>query len=197
MRVLFDGKSYPLAELERELGFRFLPQIGFRSPEEREEILQRGLQKPDVKPLELEQGARFRREIEASTLPNVSIRSVSEKVGYGLFAEERIKPGAYVGEYTGIVHRNNNRYLEPLNDYCYKYPVDDHLGIPYVINARQGHLTRFINHSEKPNLKPTYAYCDGLYHLIFLAISEISPGDQLFYHYGANYWSLRSRPEPI
>ena len=39
-----------------------------------------------------------------------------------LTAEEEIPPRTYVGEYTGIVRKNNRRYFTPMNNYCYEYP---------------------------------------------------------------------------
>lgn len=197
MTVSLDGMNFPLPELERTIGFRFLPQIAFESPEEKAEIQRRGLEKESVTSEERERGDLFRKEIEAASLPGVSIRSISETVGYGLFAEESIQPGSYAGEYTGIVRRNNRRYIEPLNHYCYRYPVLDHLGLSFVIDATQGNLTRFINHSSKPNLQPSYAFYDGFYHLIFLALREILPGEQLFYDYGPTYWQIRDKPEKL
>jgi len=194
MQICFEGLSCTLSELEKRLSFSFLPQNAFESPEERVEIRERGFSKLNVKPEERARGDRFLNQIQTSYLSPVSIRWVSEKVGYGLFALEPIPKESYVGEYTGIVRRNNRRYTEPLNHYCYEYPVPDRLGISYVIDATQGHLTRFINHSSTPNLQPLYAFENGFYHLIFLALRSLVPGEQLSYDYGANYWHLRGAP---
>jgi len=145
----------------------------------------------------LELGEKFARQIQAGELPVVSVRFVNDQVGYGLFAEEEIVEGFFVGEYTGLVRENNRRYFEPLNHYCYEYPVTDAMGRSFVIDATQGNLTRFINHSFKPNLKPRYAFLDGFYHCIFIAQRTIAKGTQLTYDYGQSYWYVRSPPQPL
>lgn len=142
-------------------------------------------------------GKRFSHHIEAAYLPKVSVRWIDDKIGYGLFAEELIKAASYVGEYTGVVRRNDRRYFEPLNNYCYEYPVEDEIGRSFVIDATDGCLTRFINHSPSPNLKPVYAFHDDLYHLIFIAIKTIGIGEQLSYDYGASYWYMRDPPNTL
>jgi SET domain-containing protein len=63
-----------------------------------------------------------------------------------------------------------------------------------VIDATKGNLTRFINHSIHPNLKPIHVFYEGFYHLIFLALRRIEKGTQLSYDYGKNYWYIREKP---
>jgi hypothetical protein len=176
--------------------FTFLPQIAFEDEETKADIQARGLLVLD--PMASSYGAQFREKIAASYLPKSSVRFLGDQIGHGLFTEESISEGDYVGEYTGIVRRDDMRkYLEPINNYCFKYPVLDSLGKDHVIDATQGHLTRFINHSPTPNLKPIYALFDGFYHLIFLANQPISKGSQLTYDYGYNYWCVRKPPQVI
>jgi len=188
-----DGGSYSIEELEQKLGFKHLPQNIF---EGQEEIYRRGLQaEVDLKQKEL--GKRYIDRIESAYLPEVSIHDLGKKVGYGLFAEERISDGSYVGEYTGLVRKNDRRYCAPMNNYCYEYPVLDEIERSHVIDATDGNLTRFINHSFEPNLKPVHVYHEGYFHLIFLAIKEIKKGDQLCYNYGKQYWYVRQPPETL
>ncbi len=176
--------------------FTFLAQIAFESDEAKADIQARGLLVLDQ--LAAAYGKLFQHKIDASYLPKASVRFLGENIGHGLFTEEDIPEGAYVGEYTGIVRRDDmRRYFEPLNNYCFKYPVLDSLGRDHVIDATQGHLTRFINHSPNPNLKPVYALYNGFYHLIFLANQPIKKGSQLTYDYGQNYWCVRKAPQPI
>ncbi len=192
-----DKGFYTIEELQERLQFTYVPLIAFENALDRQEVLQRGLEKLQaggVTAEALELGARYIEKIQASYIPEVSVRMVGEEVGYGLFAEEEIEAGAYVGEYTGIVRKNDRRYTEPLNNYCYQYPVPDHIGRDYVVDATQGCLTRFINHSYTPNLRPVHVFYEGYYHLIFLAIKRIEKGAQLSFNYGKNYWYVRSAP---
>jgi hypothetical protein len=142
----------------------------------------------------LELGKKFIDKINAAYIPQVSVRWISDKVGYGLFAEETIARESYVGEYTGVVRKNDRRYFEPLNNYCYEYPVDDEIGRSFVIDATQGNLTRFINHSKSPNLRPIHVFYEGYYHLIFIALRQIEKGQELSFNYGESYWYLRAPP---
>lgn len=192
-----DNLYYSIPELEKRIPFTFLPSIAFESLDDQIEILNRGLAKYQKKLIRLEAlalGKKYKDKIEAAYIPRVSVRWLNDQVGYGLFAEEEIAKGNYVGEYTGIVRRNDRRYFEPLNNYCYEYPVEDEIGRSFVIDATQGNLTRFINHSRKPNLNPIHIYYDGYYHLIFIALCPIQKGEQLSYNYGENYWYLREKP---
>jgi hypothetical protein len=147
-----------------------------------------------VIPQALELGRKHIDKIKAAYIPPVFVRWISDRVGYGLFAKEEISEESYVGEYTGIVRKNDRRYFEPLNNYCYEYPVDDEIGRSFVIDATQGNLTRFINHSSKPNLQPIHVFYDGYYHLIFVALRPIQKGEELSYDYGESYWYLRDPP---
>ena len=199
-RFSFGNSLFYLEELEQHLCFKYLPQIAFESVEERDEIYAKGVaqfQADRVKKEAIELGEKFCKEIEKGWIASTSIRLVSEQVGYGLFAHEFICKDSFVGEYTGIVRKNDRRYTEPLNNYCYEYPVPDHIGRSYVIDATQGNLTRFINHSYQPNLKPVHAFWKGFYHLIFLAVADIKVGEQLSYDYGHRYWHVRSAPQSL
>ncbi len=162
--------------------FRFCPQLVFESAEEREKIRERSKGATEK---QLERGSRFSREIESSIFPSVSIQTVSEQCGLGLFAEEIIEEGAFSGEYTGLVRFDRGYYAELHNDYCFRYPIAGCL-----IDAReQGNLARFINHSERPNLQALFVHYDGLYHVIFLALRKICTGEELTFDYGPKYWN--------
>jgi hypothetical protein len=191
------GYSYTFQELEALLKFKCLHQIDFETPTDRQDVQERGLDQwknNGVRTQSQELGIRFYNEIGSSYLPSVSVRWINDTLGYGLFAEENLNVGNYVGEYTGIVRKYDRRNS---NDYSYEYPILDDEGRGFVIDATSGYLTRFINHSFKPNLKPVYAFYDGFYHLIFLAISPIEIGTQLSYNYGYTYWYMRGQPEDL
>jgi uncharacterized protein len=194
VRRIYSLKKTSIELIESLLAFKFLEKNSF---EFKDEVLKRGFRSnPTDEQVSL--GKKFASKIASAYIPDVSIRWIDEQVGYGLFTEEVIEAGSYVGEYTGVVRENDiRRYLEPLNHYCYQYPVDDSLGRNYVIDATSGNLTRFINHSFDPNLKPSHVYIDGFYHLIFIAMKRVEKGVQLFYNYGKNYWLIRPKPKNL
>jgi len=163
-----------------DLEFKYLPSISFKSKKAKLDILNRGLaelQKGNVPASSLKFGEKYRNEIESGDCPPVSVRFISKEVGHGVFAEEPIPKGSYLGEYTGIVRENRRVYFAPLNNYCYEYPIPDQIGRSFVIDATTGNFTRFINHSYKPNLEPEYAFIDGFYHVIFISRREIRRGE--------------------
>ncbi len=177
-----------------------LPQIAFQSEEEQNEIFKRGMEAlrlGKISPKALVLGKKYRKKIGSAFCPNIEIRYISERVGHGVFAKSPMKKRSYVGEYTGIVRENIKIYFAPLNNYCYEYPIPDRIGRSFVIDATDGNFTRYINHSYNPNLKPQYAFFDGFYHLIFVALKEIQIGEQLTYDYGHNYWLIREPPESL
>lgn len=183
-----ENEFLTISELEKRLSYRHLPLNVYE-----DDLKEKGEQS-NPSSLAKKLGRKYHKQILSSYIPDVSIRWVHPSVGYGLFAEEPLKKDHYVGEYTGIVRRNDRRYFEPMNNYCYEYPVPDEIGRNYVIDATSGCLTRFINHSSKPNLKPLHVYWEGFYHLIFLALQEIAVGDQLSFDYGESYWYIREKP---
>jgi SET domain-containing protein len=180
--------------------YEHLACLSFNNSKERAEILRRGLfafRRGEISKEALERGEKFRKLIESPSHPVVDIRWVGEEVGHGVFAKAKIKKGTFIGEYTGIVRENIRTYFEPLNHYCYEYPIPDRLGRSFVIDATQGNFTRFINHSDRPNLKPEYAFLDGFYHCLFFAMKEIQKEEQLTYDYGKNYWLIREAPKRL
>jgi uncharacterized protein len=194
------SKRFSIPALEKRYKFTYLPSIAFENEKSKKEILARGLAEFNsgkILPKALLLGKKYKSKIEASFFPKVQIQWISKWMGYGLFAAEKLKAGSFLGEYTGIVRRNDRRYFEPLNNYCYEYPVPDSIGRSHVIDATSGNLSRFINHSFHPNLKPVHVFVDGFFHLILLTIREIERGEQLSYNYGRSYWYIRSPPIEI
>lgn len=192
-----DGVLLSLEELESRLDFKYVPEIRFETESDQEEVYAKGmakLQNREVKTEALELGKLHFKKIQEAYLPTVSIRKINERVGLGLFTQEPIAKGSYAGEYTGIVRKNDRRYTKPLNDYCFEYPVPDQIGRSYVVDATDGNLTRFINHSYQPNLKAVHLFWEGYYHLIFIALRDIAKGEQLCYDYGHSYWHVRYSP---
>jgi SET domain-containing protein len=193
-------KNAKIRKLEQHFQFNYLPTLSFESEEDRQDVFNRGMLKLNNQQINQKAqrlGKRYWKSIQSGYLPKVSVRWIDARVGYGLFAEEELAQETYFGEYTGIVRKNDRLYFEPLNDYCYEYPVPDSIGRSFVIDATQGNLTRFINHSFSPNLKPMHVFYQGFYHLIFLTLRPIHHGEQLFYDYGQNYWYLRQSPSKL
>ena len=140
-------------------------------------------------------GVFFQNEIEQGVChQDLLIRWVSQEVGYGVFALEEIPAFAFIGEYTGEVRCRKR--ADKHNHYCFDYSIGEKS--PFLIDAeKQGNLTRFINHSARPNLEPIAVLSQGAMHLILQTKRAIAKGEQLTYDYGEDYWKKRSPPEVI
>ncbi|MBI5274629.1 MAG: SET domain-containing protein-lysine N-methyltransferase [Chlamydiales bacterium] len=193
LKDMFQPNKYTINQIESLFSFGYLSSYHFSDLKIKSQVLNEAKQLASHKEIDL--GNIYHHQIEVDFLPSCSIRFVSDQSGYGLFAEETLNIGDFAGKYTGMI-KENCHYFE-FNHYLFQYPVLDEIGRNYVIDAASGNLTRFINHSYQPNLKPVYAYLNGLYHLIFLVIRPIRKNEQLSYDYGQNYWNIRGQPEKL
>ena len=173
------------------LNIEYLPQPVFESFEVLEEVLgyTQKAKDDDVIPSDrIWMGVYYDKEIQQRIHPRLAVRWVSERMGFGLFAAERILPCLYVGEYTGLVQERRSRQVLESN-YCVRYTAWQMGRKKYVIDAQtMGNFTRFINHSEQPNLSLVCAYWRGLPRFIFISLEEISEGTQLTFDYGKLFW---------
>ncbi len=132
-----------------------------------------------------------------TSMAAVSIRKVSDDVGYGLFAEEDILSGALIAEYAGVVQPGEDLLPGDENvesgfetDYSWDYPdawYEDQL---FEVNAlRMGNELRYVNHSFEPNLAVEHCLMDNRWVIFFVASSFIRKESQLTVDYGEEYWS--------
>lgn len=190
--ILFEDQFIDIMELQKQLQFTYLEKLVIHPKEDGKVILE---DTPSLDPVTAENGKKYKDLIESSFTPKVSVRWISEEIGYGLFAEEEISENSYVGEYVGEIRKNNEH--GEFNHYLYKYPILDSIGRNYVIDATCGNLLRFANHSFAFNMKHSYAFIAPFYHAIFIAARPIMKGEQLTYSYGKNYWYLRGSPAAL
>ncbi|MCB1107847.1 MAG: SET domain-containing protein-lysine N-methyltransferase [Chlamydiia bacterium] len=124
------------------------------------------------------------------------IRWINRYLGYGVYAVADIPANTYIGEYTGIVKRRNNR-RNRFNDYIFSYDLCGK-ATRWCIDAKFiGNFTRFLNHSDHPNLTSRWVIREGIAHIIFYSNRFIPKGTQLTYCYGPWYWRSRSAPSPL
>jgi SET domain-containing protein len=133
-------------------------------------------------------GVYYDQEIQNGIHPRMTVRWIDEEIGFGLFAAERILPCLYVGEYTGLIQERKTKHIKESN-YCVRYTAWPMGKRQYVIDAQNmGNFTRFINHSDSPNISLVCAYWRGLPRLIFISLQEIPKGAQLTFDYGKTFW---------
>ncbi len=142
-------------------------------------------------------GHYFAKELGKERFPHLAISWIDDRLGYGLFAEQSLPSFSYIGEYAGVVR------LRPLfgalkNPYLFEYFIAEGLGTPYVIDARRyGNHVRFINHGCNPNAETASAWHQGRSRIIVHTSQPISPGEQISYDYGMDYWIRREQPIAI
>jgi uncharacterized protein len=169
----------------------YIPQPLFATNAIFDEIVNRtkkAKREDSIPPERIWMGIYFDKEIQAGIHPKVSIRFIDEKVGFGVFAEQRIPSCAFSGECRGVVQERKRKGLRD-KVHCVRYTVWEMGKRKFILDAeKKGNFTRFINHSVKPNLSLQSVYWRGLPRLIFVALKEIAQGTQLTFDYGTFFW---------
>ena len=115
------------------------------------------------------------------------------KYGYGAYTKPgvTIKKGEYLDEYIGdirpVVRQSDASSAEDDEGpgSLYRFEIEG----TFVIDAeRAGNWTRFMNSHCKPNVR-THHDCIGKRHvIIYQAIRDIGPEEELVYNYGHKYF---------
>jgi hypothetical protein len=138
-------------------------------------------------------GSYYRQKLMHGFIAPVSIRWIDEEMGYGLFAEADFAKDTYVGEYAGVV-RLILRGKPDLNGYCLHYPSRFFSYDYFVIDAlRAGNETRFMNHSDAPNVQCISLVDRDLCHVGFFTTRAIAKGEEITFNYGKDYWRKRNK----
>ncbi len=187
-------------EFEQLMGVSYLSQLEFLVPTLHEKIGRRCMKedrKRWIDPRQKWLGSYYSQEIQKGSQPDVTIRWISPALGYGIFTNRLIPRHGYIGEYTGIV-RKRRLFGRLKNFYCFDYTIGFRRPTPYVIDAQKyGNFSRYINHSDNPNTETASVLCNGIMHIIFYAITDITQGSQLYCNYGKKYWEKRKKPVVI
>lgn len=185
-----DFLKLPIEEFEELTSLRYLHHLEFPS----EEVYQ-SVKKLSAKAVEKDlerryqwRGIHYHKELKNGFVNDVTIKWVDDRLGFGLFANKRILPGEFIGEYVGTV-RPITYWFSNVNEYCFRYPLY-HIGYTiYTIDAEDtANETSFINHSNRPNSESVVTYNNKLLHICIVASQEIEPGEQITYDYGNNRW---------
>lgn len=116
------------------------------------------------------------------------IRYISKKVGYGVFAKEKIPPYSLLNHYAGLLRPDKGIDLN--NDSTFMFSDFTQFSLDA---KKQGNWCRFMNHSEigdpKTNVVAWEHYSKWGPRIIFTASRHgIKKGAQLLYSYGDSYW---------
>jgi histone-lysine N-methyltransferase SETD8 len=119
--------------------------------------------------------------------------------GRGVFATEALKRGDFVLEYSGELLSGREARERDLA-YSHDYSLGSYLYFfkwknqTFCVDSSvdNGRLGRLVNHSiENANLKAKVFDHKGEPRILFFAIKDINPGDELLYDYGER------RPEVV
>ena len=130
-------------------------------------------------------------------LSRFELRYINPIIGFGVFSKTLIKNEELLGVYSGV-----KRVKLPISlNFSYKSDEDS---LNMILDARSsGNITRFINHAPNPdnneksadsldrlfaNTKSSIYYINGLSFIVYFAIRDIMPGEQLLVDYGSLYF---------
>mmetsp|Transcript_16736 Transcript_16736/g.45915 ORF Transcript_16736/g.45915 Transcript_16736/m.45915 type:complete len:936 (-) Transcript_16736:389-3196(-) len=120
----------------------------------------------------------------------IGISSV-KGAGLGLFTKSALKKGEYIDEYIGEFIKRDHE-VNRSQEYYFDHSDD------YVIDATyQGNKTRFLNHSQTPNIEAKHRFVNGEKRVAFYAKQDIPAQTELFYSYGKSYnkiWRSKGLP---
>lgn len=141
-------------------------------------------------------GAFYKKEIESLFIPDVEIRFINDRLGWGVFAARDFAKCEFIAQYSGRVRKS--RRSDRTNAYCFEYTLANGVKTPYTVDAQdQGGIGRMINHSEYPNLQSSLATIDFINYIILITNRPVRKGEQFCYDYGPDYWSHREKPISI
>ena len=115
-----------------------------------------------------------------------------------MFADQKILPNGFCMEFAGVVRARSQTILDE-NLYCMRFPLSLPWNRKFTIDAKEkGNFSRFINHSDFPNLELRPVIYQGMVRMLLIAIKTIEKGDQLTFDYGKEYWKkIAKTPEPL
>lgn len=131
----------------------------------------------------------YQTKLSKGVVAETAIRWIDQDLGYGLFALQDIPVNSFIGEYTGLVRRLPPQKPDK-NNYCLLYP---NLFKTVIDALAHGNETRFINHSDTPNLQLLCVSKCNLLHFILIAKAPIQAGTQLTFDYGKHFWMHRQK----
>lgn len=115
---------------------------------------------------------------------------------WGVITLKEIPKGTYVCEYIGEIISDCE--ADTREDDSYLFDLDNRDGESYCIDAcRYGNVTRFVNHSCKPNLVPVRVFIGHhdlhFPRIAFFAARDIAPNEELGFDYGEKFWIIKCK----
>jgi SET domain-containing protein len=189
-------KHYTIEAFQQATGLIYLPTLEFENERVRELIHKqcaRAIQKNAIGSTSRWLSVLHSEQLRNNFVADVSIRWIDETFGYGLFAEQNLSAGDYIGEYAGVVRRCNF-FIANSNDYCFSYPTSALYFRKHMIDSRErGNELRYANHSNSPNSESMGVVRDDILHIILRAIKDIPASTEITYDYSGFHWLSKQR----
>lgn len=184
-----------LQDLHQWTGVPYRPGLEFSSQSLLRKLLRLSLKLQKKELLSRRQlwlGSYFQKELLSDPILSLSLRWIDSRIGWGLFAEKPLQQMEFIAQYSGLIRKRKR--ADRSNAYCFEYSLAPDCSTPYLIDAQdQGGISRYVNHSDSPNLSAELATYDGMTHVILYTSRSIQPNEELCYDYGPDYWQNRSR----
>ncbi len=110
-------------------------------------------------------------------------KSKIAEAGEGVYSKIFIPKDTIIEKANVIPIPSTNVDNTPIIDYVFNNPYKNG---EFLIAFGFGSM---YNHSDNPHL--TYAYCKDENKLIFTAIKDIEPNEEIYISYGTNWWKSR------
>jgi hypothetical protein len=190
-------ERWPISQLETEMEIEYLPHLVFdhvRSLNHVLKICKKANKQEYVTGQMAWWGIYHQELLKSHAIAPVYLKYIDSIMEWGLFAYQDLPENCFIGEYTGTITKYKHS-IHDTNGYCFEYSIGGEKKTPYTIDAKYGgNVTRFINHSFKPNLKQIPVFYDQMMHIIFKTNREVKKGEELTYNYGYSYWKKREKP---
>lgn len=121
-----------------------------------------------------------------SAAAKIVLRDTGGPMGVGVFATKLIRRGTFLDDYVGELLPEHMWY--PDDRYAFDLP-----GIGRCTSREYGNWTRFVNHRCRPNIRANDWMVGQRVVMMFRAIRDIRPGEQLFIEYGRGYFEAANR----
>lgn len=190
-KVKKKGKSAPenlsLEDLEQFFNLTYRPFVTFQSYNELKEVIANCpyiLRCSWIAKENHRSQRMYGQRVAEGKIADVYVKWIDPYMEYGLFADEKMPAGTFVGEYAGLIRRLFRNHPE-INSYCMQYPTKWWNFNYYVVDAlNEGNLLRFANHSDDPNMEPVCLVDRGLLRMILVTRKPVEKDEQLMFNYG-------------
>ncbi|HAB99237.1 MAG TPA: hypothetical protein DCE71_05395 [Parachlamydiales bacterium] len=119
-------------------------------------------------------------------------KSKNPFAGNGLFAKEDGK--GYKKNDVIDIYGGRLTFVENVEDQEYAFEWPDTAFTAFALDGKtEGNALRFMNHAspKKANVSSVEFFYKGMPYVIFIADKRISPGEELCYDYGPEYWKKK------